>query len=69
MTSTDAQDSILRSPLAKELFRIEGVKAVYLGYDFVTVTKFATAKWQLLRPELFSALMEHQFILSLAGAT
>lgn len=27
------------SPLAKLLFRIEGVKAVFFGPDFITVTK------------------------------
>jgi NFU1 iron-sulfur cluster scaffold homolog, mitochondrial len=58
VTKTDPQEAILRSPLAKELFRIEGVKAVYFGADFVTVTKVATEKWQLLRPLLFSALMD-----------
>ena len=27
------------SPLAKLLFRIEGVKSVFLGPDFITITK------------------------------
>lgn len=58
VTKTSPQEEILRSPLAKALFKVEGVKAVYLGNDFVTITKYAEEKWQLLRPLLFSALMD-----------
>lgn len=57
VTKSDPVKEILRSPLAKDLMDVEGVKAVYLGADFVTVTKFAEHKWKLLRPELFSILM------------
>lgn len=57
VTKSDAAAEILRSPLAKSLFDVEGVKAVYLGNDFVTVTKFAEHKWKLLRPQLFEVLM------------
>ena len=49
---------ILKSPLATELFKIDGVKAVYFGSDFVTVTKYAEHKWNLMRPEIFSTLMD-----------
>jgi NFU1 iron-sulfur cluster scaffold homolog, mitochondrial len=58
ITKNDSAHDILRSPLAKRLFDIEGVKAVYLGNDFVTVTKYAEHKWKFLRPRLFNALME-----------
>lgn len=57
VTKNDASTEILRSPLAKSLLDVEGVKAVYLGNEFVTVTKYASSKWKLLRPELFSVLM------------
>lgn len=57
VTKSDSKDEILRSPLAKQLLDVEGVKAVYLGGDFVTVTKFAEHKWKLLRPQLFSVIM------------
>lgn len=57
VTKQDSANEILRSPLAKSLFDVEGVKAVYLGADFVTVTKFAEHKWKLLRPQLFEVLM------------
>ena len=42
---TDPMEDILKSPLATQLFKIDGVKAVYLGFDFVTITKYAENNW------------------------
>mmetsp|Transcript_26663 Transcript_26663/g.37577 ORF Transcript_26663/g.37577 Transcript_26663/m.37577 type:complete len:299 (-) Transcript_26663:52-948(-) len=53
------KEEIARSPLTKRLFAIDGVKAVYLGTDYVTVTKFATSHWAHVRTQVFSALMDH----------
>jgi Fe-S cluster biogenesis protein NfuA len=47
-----------RSPLAQRLFAIEGVTAVFLGADFVTITKDAR-DWQQLKPEILGAIMQH----------
>jgi Fe-S cluster biogenesis protein NfuA len=58
VSKTDAMDVILKSPLATKLFKVEGVKAVYLGFDFVTITKYAENNWKLMRPEIFSVLMD-----------
>jgi Fe-S cluster biogenesis protein NfuA len=58
VTKTSSLDDILKSPLCTQLFKLDGVKAVYLGADFVTITKYAEAKWQLMRPEIFSCLMD-----------
>ena len=50
---------IARSPLAKALFNLDpGVKSIYLGYDFLTVTKFAEAHWQHLQTPIFGAIMD-----------
>ena len=57
VTKSDPKESILRSPLAKNLFKIEGIKAIYLGADFVTITKFAQTPWKLLRPQILDVLM------------
>lgn len=47
------------SPLAKMLFRIEGVRAVFFGPDFITVTKFdEDMEWKLLKPEIFATIMD-----------
>jgi len=47
-----------RSPLAQRLFEIEGVGGVFLGSDFVTVTK-TNGEWQHLKPAILGAIMEH----------
>ena len=48
-----------RSPLAERLFRLDGVARVFLGADFVTVTKTEDAEWQALKPAVLGAVMEH----------
>jgi len=46
------------SPLATRLFGIEGVEGVFLGSDFISVTK-GGAEWQHLKPMILGAIMEH----------
>ena len=48
-----------RSPLASALFQLPGVARVFLGGEFVTVTKSDLADWQALRPEVLGVIMEH----------
>ena len=48
-----------RSPLAQRLFAIPGVTAVFLGADFVTITKDGARDWQQLKPEILGAIMQH----------
>jgi Fe-S cluster biogenesis protein NfuA len=48
----------LASPLATRLFDINGVKGVFLGSDFISVTK-GDAEWQHLKPMILGAIMEH----------
>ena len=47
------------SPLAMRLFAVPEVTAVFLGSDFVTVTKAPEADWQVLKPAVLGAIMEH----------
>ena len=47
-----------QSPLAERLFDIEGVSGVFLGSDFIAVTK-ADAEWQHIKPAILGAIMEH----------
>lgn len=47
------------SPLATALFDTPEVTAVYLGQDFVTVTKAADANWDLLKPAVLAIIMDH----------
>jgi Thioredoxin-like proteins and domains len=59
------------SPLAQRLFEIEGVTGVFLGADFISVTK-GDVEWQHLKPAILGAIMEHFMsgapVLGLAGA-
>jgi len=48
-----------RSPLAERLFGIDGVTGVFLGSDFVTVTKDADREWHVLKPAILGVIMEH----------
>jgi len=50
--------SALASPLAIRLMGIEGVKAVFYGPDFVTVSKDSEVPWSVIKPEVYSILME-----------
>ncbi|KAF9595063.1 hypothetical protein IFM89_036522 [Coptis chinensis] len=50
--------SAMTSPLAKVLFAIDGVTRVFFGSDFVTVTKSDESSWDLLKPEIFAAIMD-----------
>jgi Fe-S cluster biogenesis protein NfuA len=52
-------DLAARSPLATALFALPGVSRVFLGSDFVTVTKNDLADWQALRPQVLGTIMEH----------
>jgi Fe-S cluster biogenesis protein NfuA len=46
------------SPLAGRIFAVDGVSGVFLGHDFVTVTK-DRAEWPHLKPAVLGAIMEH----------
>ena len=48
-----------RSPLAARLFTVPGVTGVFLGSDFITVTKAGDAEWHHLKPAILGAVMEH----------
>jgi Fe-S cluster biogenesis protein NfuA len=46
------------SPLAKGLFAVDGVAGVFLGSDFITVTKSANKEWSTLKPHVLAAIMD-----------
>ena len=47
------------SPLAKRLFILDGVKGVFFGSDFITITKSEDLDWQLIKPAILGAIMDH----------
>ena len=47
------------SPLAQSLFGVDGVVGVFLGFDFITVTKSNDWEWDTIKPLILGATMEH----------
>ena len=56
---TEPAEAERLSPLAARVFKVEGVTGVYLGGDFISVTKAAGEDWHLLKPAVLGAIMEH----------
>jgi Fe-S cluster biogenesis protein NfuA len=63
MTSGTAEfrdaEAAKTSPLASKLFGIDGVKGVFFGADFITVSKAGDAEWHHLKSPVLGAIMEH----------
>src|SRR6185437_429767 len=56
---TTAEAAAERSPLAQRLFGVDGVTGVFLGGDFISVTKDGALDWFVLKPSILAAIMEH----------
>jgi Fe-S cluster biogenesis protein NfuA len=54
-----SEESARISPLAERLFSLPEVTGVFLGSDFVTVSKTDESDWYLLKPAILAAIMEH----------
>ncbi len=52
-------DTAGRSPLARTLFGVSGVDGVFLGSDFISVTKAADAEWFSVKPAVLASIMDH----------
>lgn len=53
------QEQAKSSPLAEKLFEIEGIKAIFLGHDFISVSKLETISWEIIQPDILSTIMDH----------
>lgn len=51
-------DAAAVSPLSASLFEVPGVSGVFLGSDFISVTKNDT-DWAHIKPAILGAIMEH----------
>ena len=54
-----AAEEAQKSPLARRIFELDGVTAVFFGADFVTVTKVDDMDWQVIKPLLLGAIMDY----------
>jgi Fe-S cluster biogenesis protein NfuA len=53
------RDAAEASPLAAALFAIEGVSSVFFGADYIVVSKADALEWQVVKPAILTAIMEH----------
>ncbi|MDP1731800.1 MAG: NifU family protein [Devosia sp.] len=54
----NAEAAVAVSPLAAALFEVPGVTGVFLGSDFISVTKDVT-EWNHIKPAILGVIMEH----------
>lgn len=52
-------ESAVHSPLARRIFAAGDVERVFLGSDFVAVTKAGDVEWPHIRPQILGAILEH----------
>ena len=53
------QDSAKISNLANLIFLIDGIDRVFLATEFVSVTKNNDTNWEILKPLILTAIMDH----------
>lgn len=56
---TSAEQAASVSPLAAALFNIDGVTGVFLGTDFISVSRADAVEWTVLRPSILATIMNH----------
>ena len=47
------------SPLAQELFRVDGIKRVFYGSDYISISKNDDIDWEALKPEIYRIISDH----------
>ena len=52
-------DEAKNSKFALRLFGLDGVKGVFFGTDFITITKVENLDWQIMKPTILGAIMDH----------
>ena len=52
-------DETGNSPFAKRLFSVAGVTGVFFGSDFITITKNDEFEWQVMKPSILGAIIDH----------
>lgn len=52
-------ESAVASPLAQAIFSLEDVERVFLGADFISISKTPDADWAHVKPMALAAIMDH----------
>jgi Fe-S cluster biogenesis protein NfuA len=55
----ESREAARNSPLALKLFEIDGITRVFIGEEFVSITKEEEFIWEGLKPYILSTLMDH----------
>lgn len=55
----DLEKASRTSPLATRLLSIDGVKTVFFGYDFISISRNDDHEWEHLKPIILGTIMEH----------
>jgi len=53
------EEAAERSPLASRLFEIDGINAISLYSDSLTIVREQNSEWQTLKPLILGAIMDH----------
>ena len=54
-----SRDEAISSPFAQRLFKVEGIKSVFFGSDFITISKDQSVEWDILKPLVLGSIMDH----------
>lgn len=54
-----SSEEAMHAPLAQRLFALQGVARIFLGGDFISVSKSDDTDWVMLKPMVLTAIMEH----------
>ncbi|MEO0348285.1 MAG: NifU family protein, partial [Pseudomonadota bacterium] len=57
--SFDNIETAAISPLAQMLLGEDGVRGVFLGTDFISITKDSDIEWDVIKPHLLMTIMDH----------
>lgn len=52
------EDAVSKSALAIELFGVDGVEAIFLGRDFITITKSKDFEWKMIKTEIMAIIVD-----------
>lgn len=51
--------SLRKSPLAEHIFDIGGINSVFITSELISITKDASADWNILKPQIMAEIMDH----------
>jgi Fe-S cluster biogenesis protein NfuA len=54
-----SEESASSSPLATRIISLDGITGVFLGADFISISKQEQIDWVMLKPRIMSAIMDH----------